>query len=81
MSEMVETVADAIKSKLMEARFRDDEVTYEEIAQAAIEAMRSPGDDFASYLQLAHDLRPQDWSELIDAALTDPSSPSPGTSE
>lgn len=44
-------------------------------ARAAIEAMRTPGDDFAGYLQLAHDLRPQDWSELIDAALNTHSEP------
>lgn len=42
-------------------------------ARAAIEAMRPPSDDFASYVHLAHDIRPQDWSDIIDAAL----SPSP----
>jgi hypothetical protein len=87
MSEMVERVARALCDDTLK-RWRSPIGVKSEpwrefipAARAAIEAMRAPGDDFSSYLQLAHDLRPQDWSELIDAALTEPSSPSPGTTE
>ena len=67
--DMVEKVADAMHDRVI------GEISYatcEMLARVAIMAMRSPGDDFTSYLQLAHDLRPKDWEELIDAALSTP---------
>jgi len=76
MSEMVERVARAL-AKL------DDDLGYDEgkwrycvsEARAAIEAMHHPSDDFLTFIAHAHDLRPQDWSEIIDAALNPQSQP------
>ncbi len=42
MSEKVKHVAAAIKAKLLETQTRKDEISYEEIARDAIEAMREP---------------------------------------
>lgn len=73
MSEsMIERVGRALAN---EEGYAYDPVPYDRRARAAIEAMREPSDDFLSFIAHAHDIRPQDWSEIIDAALNPQTSP------
>ena len=69
-SDMVRKVAGALKSKLMEIRFRTDEVSYEEIARAAIEAMREPTEAMCRAGEQPHALAASTiYRLMIDAAL------------